>query len=146
MRERGGWSRAEPLCPARAREGEAPRAARPEPRASPWKDGSGKTPSRKDRCLRDDRLHQVILPGLDDPRRDTRFAGGTGLFDGSWDWHSCVHGHWALLCMARVCGFAKLERTMLARLTEAELAKERKWLAEPAQATWEMTTNAFGLC
>ncbi len=122
----------------RARDAEAPREPKAPERASPWEDGSEKAPTRKERCRRDERLSQVILPGLTDSRRDARFSGGTGLFAGSWDWHSCVHGHWALLCMARVCSFAKLERTLLARLSAADMAKEREWLADKAQATFEL--------
>jgi hypothetical protein len=126
------------LLPRAAREREASREPTVGARVSPWKDGSQKTPTRTERCRRDKRLSEVILPGLTDTRRDAHSKRGTGLFAGSWDWHSCVHGHWALLCMARVCGFTKLERTMLARVGAAELAKERKWLRDQAQATFEL--------
>ncbi len=49
-------------------------------------------------------------------RRDTRHA----IFHGCYDWHSAVHGHWALLRLARV-----LEEPRFAELAMAELTPER---------------------
>lgn len=76
------------------------------------------------------RLAEVVLAGIDDPRRDARFPGGTGPFAGSWDWHSCVHAHWALACIARVHEDEALERVVQQRLGAEALRAEGRWLAE----------------
>jgi hypothetical protein len=57
----------------------------------------------------------------------------TGVFDGNYDWHSAVHGHWALLSMARVTRHRTLEADVMARLTDTALRRERSRLAaDPA--------------
>jgi hypothetical protein len=50
------------------------------------------------------------------------------VFNGSWDWHSSVHGHWALLSVARVTGDSKLDAFVSARLTDKALQAERQFL------------------
>ena len=57
---------------------------------------------------------------------------GGGLFSASYDWHSCVHAHWALLCMARLCRDAELEQFLADRLTPQALEAERRALAAAA--------------
>lgn len=114
-------------------------AAPPPPASvSPWPDGSARPPTSVERKRRVLQLAKVIEPGITNSKRDTRFPAGKGLFAGSWDWHSCVHAHWALLAIARVCKDAKIERTLLARLTASNLSSERQWLAEKAQEKFEL--------
>jgi len=50
-------------------------------------------------------------------------AGCGELFGGSYDWHSCVHAHWALAGMARAHNDADLEDFLLQRLTPHSLAR-----------------------
>jgi hypothetical protein len=53
---------------------------------------------------------------------------GPGLFAGSWDWHSAVHAHWALLSIARVHKDKDLETFLAARITDKALRAERDFL------------------
>ena len=58
-------------------------------------------------------------------RQDTNHR----VFHGCWDWHSAVHGHWALLRVARVTGRAEREAAWVeAQLSEAGIAHERALL------------------
>ncbi|HEU5323320.1 MAG TPA: DUF2891 family protein, partial [Methylomirabilota bacterium] len=57
-----------------------------------------------------------------------RTSGGAGPFTGSFDWHSAVHAHWALLSIARVTNDATLETLLGRRLTDSALEAERKFL------------------
>lgn len=50
---------------------------------------------------------------------------GATVFDGSYDWHSCVSAHWAALSMARATDDPELAQWVLARLTPAALEAER---------------------
>ena len=60
-------------------------------------------------------------------RRDTDHA----IFHGCIDWHSAVHGHWALLTVARLGGDEKLRSFVIERLAAIEL--ERCFIAaDPA--------------
>jgi hypothetical protein len=60
-------------------------------------------------------------------RRDTEHA----IFHGCVDWHSAVHGHWALLTAARLAGDEGLRGFVLERL--AGIEAERKFVAaDPA--------------
>ena len=45
------------------------------------------------------------------------------MFGGSYDWHSCVHAHWALSSMARAHNDADLEDFLLQRLNPHSLAR-----------------------
>lgn len=55
------------------------------------------------------------------------------VFHGCYDWHSAVHGAWALAAHARVTGDMRYKATLLALLTPAGLAAERAYLkAHPA--------------
>jgi hypothetical protein len=58
-------------------------------------------------------------------RHDT----GHPIFHGCIDWHSAVHGHWALVAVARVTGDKKLLDAVTVRLDEALVAEERRLLA-----------------
>jgi hypothetical protein len=65
----------------------------------------------------------------------------TPAFFGSFDWHSSVHGHWALARLARLhpdASFAAGARAALARsLTDANLAAEHAFAARPERAGFE---------
>ena len=58
-------------------------------------------------------------------------ATGASLFDGSYDWHSCIFAHWALLTQARRDGDEARARRVLARVTDEALAEERARLRSP---------------
>jgi hypothetical protein len=61
-------------------------------------------------------------------RRDTRHA----IFHGCYDWHSAVHGHWALLRIARVTGEQRFAELATSELTPDRIATEASLLrAEP---------------
>jgi hypothetical protein len=104
---------------------------------SPWPDRlcrtAKPTPQRVHR--RQERLARVIATGVGttSPHDPTTISG---VFAGNFDWHSAVHGHWALLSIARVTRNATLERQTVARLTETALRRERARLA--AHPTFEM--------
>lgn len=51
-------------------------------------------------------------------------------FNGSLDWHSAVHGHWALLTMARLTGDDDRRKFVTKRLTEEVLERERQYLRD----------------
>lgn len=79
------------------------------------------------------RLRALILAGIaqKDPSANlwTRASKAT-VFDGSYDWHSCIAAHWAALSMARVTGDDALRDAVLARLTPEVLVRERALFAE----------------
>src|ERR1700694_3172508 len=60
-------------------------------------------------------------------RRDTEHA----IFHGCIDWHSAVHGHWALLTVARLSGDEALRSFVIERLAAIE-AERRLIAADPA--------------
>lgn len=62
----------------------------------------------------------------------------TTVFDGSYDWHSCVHAHWALLSLAHRSHDRALEDWLLARLTPATLQTLADMLAQPRYAEFEL--------
>lgn len=67
----------------------------------------------------------IIRAAID--RQDTKHP----VFHGCWDWHSAVHGHWALLRAARATGaFADEAKAADASLTAEGLAGELKILQE----------------
>jgi len=91
------------------------------------------------------RLRDAIRAGLERTHpnysryRSTAVATEVATpFDGSLDWHSNVHAHWALLGIARTRDDPELEALLLSRLTPAALARERAVLAafEPAGPQW----------
>ena len=65
----------------------------------------------------------------------------TPAFYGSYDWHSCVHGHWALARLARLHAgepFAAGARAALGKtLTEEKIAGECAYLDVPQRAGFE---------
>ena len=62
-------------------------------------------------------------------------------FYGSYDWHSSVHSHWALACLAArqpdLPEAGAIEAVFAAHLTEAALAAEHAYLLEPNRASFE---------
>lgn len=71
-------------------------------------------------------------------RRDTRHA----IFHGCYDWHSAVHGHWALLRLARVLGEPRFAELALAELVperivvEAQLLRDQPGFEMPYGRAW----------
>lgn len=100
--------------------------------SSPWPDVAcdQSKPSPERLTLRIQRLSDVIWDGIETtgPRSHASSSPGKGLFAGSWDWHSCVHAHWALLTIARTRGDAGLEARLRKRFSATALQEERKFL------------------
>lgn len=57
---------------------------------------------------------------------------GAGLFAGSFDWHSCVHAHWALLSICRYRHSDELHEFLRARLTRDAIEREWSFLSQHA--------------
>lgn len=104
-----------------------PQCAQP----SPWPDVNcpKDKPSAAVRGRRIAWLSEIILEGVNTrtPHDKTKVATG-GVFTGSWDWHSAVHGHWALLSIARVTGNKTLATKLDTLLDDTSLQAERKFL------------------
>lgn len=62
---------------------------------------------------------------------------GETKFDGSYDWHSDVHAHWALLSMARLTGDQELESKMQSILTMARIETEYTFLTTDGSYIFE---------
>lgn len=73
-------------------------------------------------------LEKLITEALNNPEGHIGALGGSGIFSGSVDWHSSVHGNWAILSMARVLGHPELAEKALTQLTEKNLRLELKYL------------------
>jgi hypothetical protein len=103
-----------------------PQCAQP----SPWPDVScdRSRPSAELQRRRIVRLREVISEGILTTKPHAKASVGGGVFAGSWDWHSAVHAHWALLAIARVTGDANLEAQLGARLDDKAIQAERKFL------------------
>lgn len=65
------------------------------------------------------------------------------VFYGSFDWHSCVHGHWLLVRALRnypaLAQAAELRGLLDGRFTEANVAVETEYLSQKLRATFERT-------
>jgi hypothetical protein len=65
------------------------------------------------------------------------------IFYGSFDWHSCVHGHWllarALRCYPGLGQKAEVMRVLGERFTEGNVKTEVEYLARPRRETFERT-------
>ncbi|MEC9368504.1 MAG: DUF2891 family protein [Pseudomonadota bacterium] len=74
-----------------------------------------------------DRIVAALIEPIRDCviRRDTRHE----IFHGCIDWHSAVHGHWALIAAARLTGDANLSDLVLRRLAPEAVAAEQAFLA-----------------
>jgi hypothetical protein len=99
---------------------------------SPWPDApcDRSRPSAETARRRVARLAEVMVEGVLTTKLHDKSPAGPGLFAGSWDWHSAVHAHWALLCIARVRKLASIEDWLSKRLTDAALRAERNFLAK----------------
>jgi hypothetical protein len=64
-------------------------------------------------------------------------AEGSTQFNGSFDWHSDVHAHWALLSIARLTKDTDLEKKMLSILTIERLEREFQFLMSPEWIEFE---------
>lgn len=71
----------------------------------------------------------VALPQACVRRRDTAHP----LFHGCIDWHSAVHGTWALVAATRITGDRRYVDEATALLDPAAIARERAWLAAHPQ-------------
>ncbi len=102
---------------------------------SPWPDRkcADSKPSAEIKQRRIRRLCEVISAGIETKEHNPNRSGGPGLFAGSYDWHSAVHAHWALLSIARVNSDQKLEAWLAGRLTDKALRAERDFLKKNPQ-------------
>jgi hypothetical protein len=110
-----------------------PKCAQP----SPWPDAdcARSQPSAERLRRRAVALANVIVESVQNTREHANSHKGPGLFQGSWDYHSAVHAHWALLSMARVHGFKELETWLSSRLSDGALAKELDFLRKATKAS-----------
>lgn len=64
-------------------------------------------------------------------------------FFGSYDWHSCVHGHWMLVRLLRrfpdLPEASEIRATLDTLLTEGKVEREVEYLKEPNRASFERT-------
>lgn len=85
-------------------------------------------------------LERLMRAGLETRDPNHSFFGpldgdhGGAPFDGSYDWHSSVIAHWALLIRARTTENAELESWLMERLTPAMLEHHGGLLARRAEA------------
>ena len=65
------------------------------------------------------------------------------VFFGSYDWHSCVHGHWMLVRLLKrfpdISEAAAIRGTLDGLLTPAGIAQEVAYLEAPSRASFERT-------
>ncbi len=108
---------------------------------------------RADRSIEAARLAQLILAaiGREYPSHVVHWMGSdadarpprelTPAFYGSFDWHSAVHGHWALARLIRCFPGSSVEREVRAALgrslTAARIAGEVAYLGVPERAGFE---------
>ena len=63
------------------------------------------------------------------------------VFYGSFDWHSCVHGHWLLVRGLRsypaLAQAAEIRQILDSLYTDEKVAKETEYLAQPFRGTFE---------
>lgn len=79
------------------------------------------------------RLKQLMRDGLHQIEPQTNFVKrltGASLFDGSYDWHSNLFAHWALLTIARVEHDVELRASVMKPLTLKSIAAERERVNE----------------
>lgn len=113
-----------------------PKCAQP----SPWPDADCERsrPSADRLKRRATALADVILEGVVNTKQHGVASAGNGPFTGSWDWHSAVHGHWALLSIARVHGFTDLEKWLTKRLSDKAIADEFMFLTTNRKQGFEV--------
>jgi hypothetical protein len=86
-------------------------------------DGTDAVALRRDQVCEDlaleRRITDLVRAGIDvkEPNHAALVTGGApSVFDGSYDWHSCVIGHWTLLVSSRVRGDVELRTWITERL------------------------------
>ncbi|MAW61547.1 MAG: hypothetical protein CMJ94_12020 [Planctomycetes bacterium] len=92
------------------------------------------------------RLKQLMREGLRRTEPDTNFVKrltGDSLFQGSYDWHSNLFAHWALLTIARVEGDTELRDWLLEPLTLEAIAAERGRVNEIAKRERPLPTFPY---
>ena len=85
------------------------------------------------------RLKELMRAGIEtvEPNHSyLRRLDVESVFNGSFDLHSCILAHWALLVMARTEGDLELEAWLLERLNPEVLARERAHLAALDEEPW----------
>lgn len=99
-------------------------------------------PAGRSALVRELRLLMIEGIGRTEPHYD-RQAGLETAFTGSYDHHSCVIAHWALLVLARIEGDAALRETLLGRLDrgralagELALLEVENLLFRPYDEAW----------
>ena len=79
-----------------------------------------------------------VLDGPDDAQTPSALHP---IFHGSFDWHSCVHGWWQVLRLARLfpdlSEAATVRKRAVEMLTEANFAAETAYLARPSARGFE---------
>jgi hypothetical protein len=78
-------------------------------------------------------LKKIILKSINTLHPDFTPSG----FKGSYDWHSDVHAHWALLSMARVTKDQHLEEKVLSKLSLEKIKNEYRFLTTPNWSEFE---------
>lgn len=92
------------------------------------------------------RLKQLMREGLRRTEPETNFVKritGDTLFAGSYDWHSNLFAHWALLTTARVEGDTELRDWLLKPLTLDALAAERQRLIQISERERKLPTFPY---
>lgn len=104
----------------------------PDSEVSPWPDTPcpAAKPNAEAGAKRVADLKRLILAGIAKRKPHQDLSGPSGVFGGSYDWHSAVHAHWALLCIARVHNDPALEAVLMRRLSQRTLLAERRFLNE----------------
>ena len=83
-------------------------------------------PSLKDRAAQIGELKSTMISGLTRLTPHAVTGDPASIFAGNYDWHSSVHGHWALLSLARLTQDAELESQLANRITVKALTRIRK--------------------
>jgi hypothetical protein len=79
------------------------------------------------------RLLELMRSGIETREPNNGFHRGLGrssLFDGSYDWHSCVMAHWCLCVAARTRTDDELQDWLMERLDSEGLAREVQLLMD----------------
>ena len=103
--------------------------------AAPLQDAAGHRPAASGDPWDDldERLVELMRAGIQttEPHGKNPSENADGPpFDGSWDWHSSVIAHWALLNHARREGDTELAAWVRARVTDDVLAEQASFLRE----------------
>ncbi len=78
-------------------------------------------------------IKSTIIRSIDKKHK----AEGKSKFDGSFDWHSDVHAHWALLSIARTTGDQALDEKLQATLDLKRLQSEVRFLSSSGYKNFE---------